>query len=291
MLTKTIGSSFFSIAIIALLFAPVSAGLVVTYDFETDDFGTALVNGQSISTGLDVQPDTVFEFGKYSYVSTSFGTGNGHEGAAIFDSSNPGPNDSGGDPDLLVNLGNILILQSEDSPATTTGANGTVFTTPNDEASANTGSILFDFAAAGVTATPLSIDIVDANGGFGAQVILTDAQFDTRTYTIPEKWTFEVTSSLNGYDTLDLTSLVGQDGEGAGSDGIQGNADDFTTVVQDANFDANLVRSLEVKFTGNGTTSGGIDNLVFMIPEPTTAMLTLFASLAALPLMRRRQSA
>ena len=76
MSTKTIGSSFFCIAIIALLSTPVSAGLVVTYDFETDDFGANLVNGQVISTLPDRQdalgnPDSVFEFGNYANVRTT----------------------------------------------------------------------------------------------------------------------------------------------------------------------------------------------------------------------------
>ena len=51
-------------------------------------------------------------------------------GAAIFLSTPGGPNDGGPDPDLLVDLGNVLILQSEDAP----GQNAVpgVFDVPNE---------------------------------------------------------------------------------------------------------------------------------------------------------------
>ena len=252
MSSQKFGLSFFSIALIAFLAAPVFAGHLVgdvVYDFETDDFGATLVNGQAISTDPDVQPDTVFEFGNYAEISTVFGTGDSHEGAAIFDSDVSGPNDTSHDDDLLVNLGNILILQSEDNPATTSGTNGTVFTTPNDEASINTGSIIFDFT---LLVEPLSIAIVDANGGYGAQVILVDDSGNKRTYTIPSMWTDDVSVSGNGWAELDLTITTDQVGENVGI---------FATAVTDPGYDPLRVLQLEMKFTGIGTSSGGIDNL------------------------------
>ena len=283
MLTRTIGISFFSVAIIALLMAPASAALIVTYDFSTDDFGTPLVNGQHIST-LAAAPqagDPVLEFGKYSVVTTTQGSG-GHIGASVFDTDPNGPNAGGEDPDLLVDTGNILILQDNQRPATTTGANGIVFDVADDEAALDSGSIIFDFAAAGVSATPLSIDIVDANGGFGGAVIMTDDQGDTRTYTIPSNFSNDLLASLNGFETLDLTETVfTQTGEGGGVVGLP---------VDVGSFDANLVSKLEVRFTGRITTSGGIDNFRFMIPEPTTALLTVLGAIAALPVLRCRSA-
>jgi len=287
MSSRNFGSCFFSIiALSVFLVAPASAGShIVVIDFETEASGAPLVNGQVISSNpaVDAQPlDTYAETFPFVSITTSQGPG-GHEGAAIFDSSDPGPNTASGDPDsdLLVNTGNILIFQDNQRPAITdtgAGANGFVFDVPDDEAIVNTGSFLFDFA---FSVELLSIDIVDADNGYGSEVIMTDAQGDTRTYTIPENWTFDIgVDGPDGYETLDLTEIaLTQPGEGGGIVGLP------TDV---GSFDANLVTTLEVMFTGMGTTSGGIDNLVFTIPEPTTAMLALFGSLAAMPVFRRQ---
>ena len=90
-------------AVSALAVAASSQAGFVTIDFSTDDFGAPLVNGQDISS-----PE---EFGNLISISSS---GN-NQGAAIFDSDPMGPNMGGGDPDLLVGLGNILIIQSNQS--------------------------------------------------------------------------------------------------------------------------------------------------------------------------------
>ena len=80
----------------------------IVIDFETeDDFTTPLVNGQDISTPP--------EFGNILAISA---TGTGHYGPAIFDSDPNGPNNGTWprDPDLLVDLGNVLILQGGSGP-------------------------------------------------------------------------------------------------------------------------------------------------------------------------------
>ena len=86
--------------------ACVSHAGFATFDFETDDSGAVLVNGQDI-----MSPD---EFGLLASVSSS----GGNAGAAIFDSDPMGPNSGVQDQDLLVGLGNILILQSSAVPRT-----------------------------------------------------------------------------------------------------------------------------------------------------------------------------
>ena len=84
---------------VAVACAGAQAGFT-TIDFSTDDSGDPLVNGQDI-----MSPD---EFGALFSVSS----GGPNLGAAIFDSDPMGPNMGGPDPDLLVGLGNVMMLQS-----------------------------------------------------------------------------------------------------------------------------------------------------------------------------------
>ena len=77
-----------------------SVAAPIVLDFETDDGGNALINGQAIDTFAG--PGTL-EFG--NVVDVTSGSGEGHLGAAIFDSTPDGPNVNSGDPDLLVDLG------------------------------------------------------------------------------------------------------------------------------------------------------------------------------------------
>ncbi len=266
---------------------------VVTIDFTQDDSGNSLIHGQVISTGPDVQdndgnPDSLFEFGNILSVRTTQGSG-GHEGAVIFDSTPGGPGDGVGDPDndLLVGLGNVLTLQDKQRSATNdtgAGANGLVFNIPDDVAAHDAGSIVFDFTD---PVAPLAVDIVDANGNFEMNVILTDENNATRTYTIPEKWTYDISAggipiTANGYSTLFLNSILPQDGEGPGGDLTQGTADDFTSVV-DNGLDQDNVVSIEFHFLGARSSSGAIDNLVLdgvdtsKIPEPSTCLLAVIA--------------
>ena len=74
---------------------------VVTVDFETDDNGLLLGNGQIID-------DEFFS----RFTITSPETGISHLGPTIFDSTPGGPNAFGHDKDLLVDLRNVLILQN-----------------------------------------------------------------------------------------------------------------------------------------------------------------------------------
>ena len=67
----------------------------------------------------------------------------------------------------------------------------------------------------------LSLDLIDANGGFGADVVLTDGSGNTRLYVVPAMWSEDIFSCVqpcNGFETLDLTSLSPQLGEGGFSD-------------------------------------------------------------------------
>ncbi len=158
----------------------------ITIDFETeDDFSTSLVNGQIVDPAFDAAD---LEFGNLIKITATQGAG-GHIGATIFDST-PGVNSD--DPDLQVDLGNILILQDNQHAVTAMGANGLEYVPPDDEAARNSGSIIITVdsspTVAGVTRPEgvlmQSIDMVDADGGFRGNVILTDIEGLMRTYTI-----------------------------------------------------------------------------------------------------------
>jgi len=224
----------------------------ITLDFETDDFGTPLVHGQDISTPP--------EFGNWVQISSS---GAGHLGPAIFDSTN-GP--FGGDPDLNVGLGNILILQDSSSPTQTTPG---IFDTPNDAASG--GTITFTFLS---PVYLLSINLVDIDSGAQTTVTLTDGGGGSRVYNVPNNWTGEKSMTLAGWHTLDLTTLLPQPGPGIGGPAT---ATDFGLNPFD-------VTRLEVQFSG----SAGVDGLVF-IPEPATMLLAgLGFAVLALRFRKRR---
>jgi len=260
-----------------LVLASSAAGRPIVLDFETeDDFATPLINGQSISTFPDVQPcETVFEFGRLVNISTRQLGSDGHKGAAIFDSTPGGPNDGedANDPDLLVNLGNILILQNDNNESTHLDpAFGLVFDVLNDESSyKDRGSIVFDFL------TPqrlISIDLIDVDVDGNPVLTLTDAAGKTRTYDVPPFWTHDVESCPQGWDTLMLDTLVPQVGEGGS----------IATAWQDDGFDELRVVSLEVALVGCNT-SIAIDNLTF-VPEPAAACVL---GLGAAGLLHRRK--
>lgn len=225
-------------------------------DFSLEDDGvTPLLNGQMI--------DQNEEFGILFEVLAS----GSNAGAAIFDST-PGVNPA--DPDLWVDLGNILILQS--NSGNDAASTGDFFDSPNDDADSN-NIVSFNFFQSVMME---AIDLVDVDQNGPVTVTLTDAQGRARTYVVPANWTYEI-SDPNlpvgglGYDTLDLTSLADQPGEGGS----------VATATEDAGFDAADVQQLKVEFDG----SGGLDNLVF-VPEPSTACLLAIGVFAVL---RRRR--
>jgi hypothetical protein len=211
----------------------------VTYalDFETeDDFATPLVNGQDLSTPP--------EFGQLVSISSrQRPTGGAHFGPAIFDSDPAGPNAGPRDPDLLVGLGNIVVLQ-EIANQTVPG----IFDYPDD--TANGGVLVFDFAAFGLLqkVEPRSLDLIDVDAS-SMTVTLIDVLGHDRTYTVPSGWTEDVfADGPPGYRTLDLASLLPQAGFAS-----------TATAASDTSFLPDEVARIEIMLHG----SGAIDNLVF----------------------------
>ena len=248
----------------------------VVLDFETeDDFSTPLVNGQVVDLSFDT--DDV-EFGRLvSIRSKQLGQPDGHLGVTVFDSSSSGVNSSGRDVDLLVNLGNILILQSAEFPVSSVDPTyGLRYETPDDEDRHwMRGSIVFDFIDP-VELT--SIVVIDADEGFRGDFVLTDDTGKTRSYVVPSDWTFDRSiDGPDGFQTLFLDSLAPQVGEGGAT----------ATAVEDLGFDPTRVRQLEVQFNGSPG-SGGLDNLV-IVPEPSTIFLALLGFFATIGLTWRNR--
>ncbi len=220
------------------------AGYVLAYaldcrslalDFSTeDDFSTALVNGQ------DVGPGT--EFG---HLVTIDGLSASGLAPAIFDSTPEGPNAWSQDPDLLVELGNLLILQTE--PGQTVPG---IFDHPNDDWQG--GELCFTFPDPGVEL--VSIDLVDVDDiPFQDMIlVLTDGNALTRTFLVPSGWTRDrVVDGPPGFRTLSLATLDDQPGFVASA-----------TATEVSGFDLTSVTKLQIQLEG----SGAVDNLR-LVPE------------------------
>ena len=184
-----------------------------------------------------------------------------HQGITIFDSNDP----TGGDADLGVGLGNVLILQDSTRPDPVGGFHAI----PDDDADG--GTIVFSFS---IPSFLQSLDLIDLDNNAGATVTLIDGGGNEREYSAPDGWTGDVAvDGAPGWASLDLTTLLDQVAPASGS-GV-------ATAIEDAGFNPNDVRTLVVDFGG----SAALDNLTF-IPEPGTAFL-LGGGLALLGLRRR----
>jgi hypothetical protein len=279
------------LSFIAVAFAAVSIGLslsrttqgalIYNLNFETDDdFVTPLVHGQSVystprsnhvNPGVPFSTDTRIEFGRLIKISSKNLGSDGNLGPAIFDSD---PSDtlaaSTQDPDLLVGLGNVLILQRDESPNTSLDPKyGLKFNNPNDEATSDDiGSIVIDFLLPNVH--PMTIDLVDVDANLNLNVILTDQIGRNRTYAVPSNWTTDIAADgPTGYKTLNLQTLLNQSAAPNATGGA-------AKATQDLGFDSSRVVRLEVQFLGSSI-SGAIDNLVFSVPEPGTLWGGVFA--------------
>ena len=234
-------------------------GGFATINFDTeDDFLTPLVNGQEINPAAS----TNGEFG----ILVDF-VGLDGDRLAIFNTNNPGPNTGGGDPDLLVNQGNALIVQNT---SLLTQSTTDIFDTPDD----NVGGLFrMDLVTPGEVG---SIDLIDINNGGRTVLTLTDRNGFQRVYDVPNNWSNQA-PALMGFDTLDLLTILPQDGEGPGGDAI--------VTFNDPNYDQSAVASIEFDIFG----SAAFDNIVInsLVPAPGAVALFVGAGLAGL---RRRRA-
>jgi len=229
----------------------------ICIDWSVDGAGVALVNGQQLTDSAG----SVYAYGSLFTMET-FGN---NLGAAIFDTSDPGPNVGGPDEDLLVNRGNGVILQNNSTPAQTVPG---IFDVPNDAVGGG-GAYEINFVE---NVEILSIDLLDINGGNDVDIVLTDGMGLTRTFEVPSDWTGDPQDGFTGWATLDLTDLSAQAGGGPGG---------MSNAFEDAGFDVLDVASMRIDFAG----SGGWNNLKF-VPTPGSAAMLAMGGLVAL---RRRR--
>ena len=216
---------------------------LVALHFETeDDCVTPLVNGQDISSRE--------EFGRLVSIDGFPASG---LTAAIFDSDPLGPNASSSDPDLLVDLGNVLILQ--ENPGQSVPG---IYDLPDDDALGGELRFRFDNAAALLR----SIDLIDLRPDPGQDVfvLITDRAGRTRSYSVPSGWTEDIAlDGPPGFRTLYMLGLSDQPGFLS-----------VATAQEDLGFDELSVVELCVRLGG----SGAVDNLLFS-PDLLELALTL----------------
>lgn len=200
---------------------------LLTFDTE-DDFKTPLVNGQSVAS-----PDAFGELFSLSSAGNNFGP-------AIFDSTIGGANDPGRDNDLLVDLGNVLMIQ-ENGTQSVPG----IFDYPDDNGRG--GTLIFEF----VNPVELfSVTMVDIDlGNQGVTVEITDSDDNVRIYDIPGGYTTDIANGgPPGYTELDFTTIAPQVGSYANA-----------TASESATFASKSVVAVSFTFTS----SAAIDNFQF----------------------------
>jgi len=180
------------------------------------------VNGHAVGSGDFADADIA-------------GIGDNNYGAAIYDSSDPGPNSGGSDNDLLVNQGGVLILQ-ESGQQSVPG----VFDNPDD---AQLGGDLFiDFSRPFFVD---SLDLIDIDSNDKDCVVtLRDSGGNERRYLVPAGWT-----ANGGVGTLDTRTSDAQPGDSATA----------TVLSSDAGYDESAVIQIEVELAG----SGAVDNVIY----------------------------
>ncbi len=233
--------SFIAMLAIALLSTSVRAAVL---DFDSAGNGQAIMGTElSLSVAISASGPNL--------------------GAAIFDTDPLGPNMNADDDDLLVDRGNILILQINERPEMT----GDFFDLPDDDPDG--GTLTFDWTS---PVTMLSLDVVDIDQSTAVTVTLTDDNALTRVYMVPSQWTGEIPGEP-GFGTLDLTTLSNQPGPFMGD----------ATATEDAGFNSTSVVQMTVSLAG----SGGIDDVQF-VPEPVLGGFALLIA-SGLFLSRRRR--
>jgi len=202
---------------------------IVNIDFEGD--GDSVPNGLQVGGATTVSSGTTIEGFPHSGLT-----------AAIFDSDPEGPNAASSDPDLLVDTGNILMLQ--ENPGQTEPG---VYDAPDDDARG--GSFVLTFG--GLEVLPISIDLIDLcpAPGQSALVILVDDSGRQRVYDVPPGFTEDVDmEGGTGYRTLSLVATADQPGYRS-----------TATASEDQGFDVRAVVLLEVQLGS----SGAIDNILY----------------------------
>lgn len=219
----------FAVDDVSLLVETFHCSRCVTLDFETeDDFATPLGNAQQIDD----------EFGNLVRIS---GAG-ANLGPVTFDSDVGGPNDPSINMDMLVNHGNLLLLQHSSFPTQTDPG---FFDTVTDDN--HGGDLIFDFLQ---PVDPRSMLLADINPppNLGASVTLIDGNGKRRVYAVDPGWTGGYGNA--GPHKLDLTTTMRQPGNGTPR---------FARATEDEGFQQDNVVRMVVHMTGYGA----MDELMF----------------------------
>ncbi|MEM6673579.1 MAG: hypothetical protein AAF726_12105 [Planctomycetota bacterium] len=202
-------------------FGFVSDELVLGFEVG-DDLVTPIPNGAAL--------EDVFE-----QVVRIRSEGAGQVGPAAFDSSPAGPNAGGSDPDLLVDRGNLLILQ-ENSTQSVPG----IYDVPDDAAFG--GTLVIELVEQREPRSLVLVDICPAPTPQDAVVHLVDAAGRSRTFDVPSGFTTDGQFDPGqAAQTLRLDTLENQPGVTA-----------VATASEDAGFDAARVASIRVELSGSG---------------------------------------
>ena len=168
-----------------------------------------------------------------------------NSGPALFDSAPFGPNQGGADPDLLVDKGNVLILQ-ENWNQSVPG----IFDQPDDSALGGQFQFQFDPPVELTEVTLIDVDATSPEQD--VQLTLVDVTGRTRTYFVPGGWTRDIAvEGPPGYDVLDLTTT-----------GPQAGFRSVATASQSPQFQPQFVVRLLVE----PTSSFALDDLTFCRP-------------------------
>ncbi|MEL6904096.1 MAG: integrin alpha [Planctomycetota bacterium] len=210
--------------------------LDVTLTFERDDdFTTPLGNGAALDDA----------FGRVVRIRSE---GAGQVGPATFDSTSTGPNAASSDSDLLVDRGNLLILQ-EDATQTVPG----VYDLPDD--AQDGGRLTIELIEPRAPRSLVLVDICPGLPSQDAQVRLVDAAGRERTFVVPGGFTADgELDPDNAARTLHLDTLSDQPGVAA-----------VATASEEADFDPLRVTAIRVDLAG----SGAVDDLVLGPREDT----------------------
>lgn len=195
-------------------------------DWEASANGTiAIGNGQQLDGAGLFQPRFRIE-----------GSG---AGVAAFDSSPAGPNAQSNWSRLLVDQGNVLVIQGDPSQSVPG-----VFDAPAP--SVGGGEIVIDLLERGL---PRSIDLVALGAGTNARITLRDQRGEGRTFEIPAGFTSDGTAGPDGVvRSLRLDDLADQVGSSA-----------TATASEDARFDESRIDYIRIWMDG----PGAIDRLIF----------------------------
>lgn len=203
------------------------AGFTVI-DWEQPGSGTGTIdNGQDLDTPGLMDPDIrVVPFGQSSH------------GVAAFDSDPAGPNSQAGAPGLLVERGNLLVIQS-DLTQSTPGIYDAPAPSPTG------GTVVIQFLRRVV---PKSIDLVSLGPAVTARVTVRDTAGRGRTFDVPPGFTSDgVATPIGAVRGLPLDRFADQQGFAA-----------VATVEQDPGFDSTRIDHMEVWMDG----PGALDRLV-----------------------------